>query len=43
MSIFDNIILDEFTMLDEGKQAEEYKARKKREKRDNDSRDFQKA
>ena len=34
MSIFDNIVLDEFTMLDEGKQAEEYKARKAKEKRD---------
>ena len=43
MGIFDNIVLDEFTMLDEGKQADEYRERKKREKRDNDSRDFQKA
>ena len=31
MSMFDNIMLDEFTMLDEGKQAEEYKARKAKE------------
>ena len=32
MSMFDNIILDEFTMLDEGKQADEYKRRKHKEK-----------
>ena len=31
MSMFDNIILDEFTMLDEGKQADEYKRRKHKE------------
>ena len=30
MSIFDNVIFDEFTLL-EGKQAEEYKARKEKE------------
>lgn len=32
MSMFDNIILDEFTMLDEGKQADEYRAKKRAEK-----------
>lgn len=30
-SMFDGILFDEFTMLDEGKQAEEYKARKAKE------------
>lgn len=34
MSMFDNLVLDEFTMLDEGKQAEEYKARKDKEEHD---------
>ena len=34
MSMFDNIVLDEFTMLDEGKQADEYRARKDKEKED---------
>ena len=34
MSIFDNIIFDEFTLL-EGKQAEEYKKRKEEEKYNN--------
>lgn len=28
MSMFDNLVLDEFTMLDEGKQADEYRAKK---------------
>ena len=32
MSMFDNVMLDEFTMLDEGKQADEYRARKEIEK-----------
>ena len=31
MSMFDNLVLDEFTMLDEGKQADEYRARKAKE------------
>lgn len=44
MGMFDSIILDEFTMLDEGKQAEEYKARKDKEKEENNKRtDIQKA
>ena len=34
MSMFDNIVLDEFTMLDEGKQADEYRARKDKEAED---------
>ena len=36
MSMFDSIILDEFTMLDEGKQADEYKARKAKEAEDDE-------
>lgn len=35
MSMFDNIILDEFTMLDEGKQADEYRKRKAKEANSN--------
>lgn len=32
MSMFDNLVLDEFTMLDEGKQADEYRAKKRAER-----------
>ena len=34
MSMFDNLVLDEFTMLDEGKQADEYRERKAKEAED---------
>lgn len=43
MGIFDNIVLDEFTMLDEGKQAEEYKERKEIEKEDRAWDDYRKS
>lgn len=43
MSMFDNVILDEFTMLDEGKQADEYKKKKEIEKNREHVKDFNRA
>ena len=43
MSMFDNVMLDEFTMLDEGKQAEEYKKKKEIEKNREHVKDFNRA